>query len=96
MEGDPGSRTVLLYRQNAGEVVPLLPSEALSSRDIARLFPVAVSEANARRLLLARVRAGETCFSVCGGPFKVRGTWLATLEWWQGALGLTAATEDHL
>jgi hypothetical protein len=64
----------------------MLDSEALSARDIARLYADLLTERDARRLLLASVRAGQTGRVVDGGPLKVHGTWLATLSWWREAL----------
>lgn len=61
-------------------------SEALSARDIAQLYPTLTTERDARRLLLARVRDGETGdapFAPTGAPLKVQGTWLTTLGSWR-------------
>lgn len=62
------------------------PTEALSARDIAIIYPDVIDERNARRLLRNRLRLGETGFAVDGGPIKVAGTWLATLAWWKRIL----------
>lgn len=64
----------------------MIDSEALSARDIARLFPDTIAERDARRLLLDRVRAGETGWDVDGGPIRVHRIWLATLAWWREAI----------
>ena len=67
----------------------LLPTEALSARDIAQLHPALTTESAARRLLLSRVRAGETGDNPDapeGAPLKIRGAWLATLGWWEEVL----------
>jgi hypothetical protein len=62
----------------------LLPSEALSARDAARLCDV--PEAEARRLIISHARSGRDGLTVEGGPIRVRGTWLATLGWWRSQL----------
>lgn len=65
----------------------MLPSETLSGRDVARLFHV--DESAARRLILCRMRNGETGDNPDapeGVPLRVRGVWLATLGWWQAIL----------
>ena len=64
----------------------LLPTEALSARDIAQFYPSLTTERATRRLPLQRVHVGETGFVVEGGPIKGRGCWLATLGWWREAL----------
>ena len=62
----------------------LLPSEALSARNAARLF--GVPEAEIKQLIISHARSGRDGLAVEGGPIRVRGTWLATLEWWRSQL----------
>ena len=77
-------RMATLVVEDAAEVTTMLESEALSCRDIARIWDV--PETDARRLLRERVKAGKDGFTVEGGPLKIQGTWLATLGWWRSQL----------
>lgn len=57
----------------------MLDSEALSCRDVERLFGVPAHDARAR--LKERVSRGDP------EPLQVYGTWLAPLYWWREVLG---------
>ena len=52
--------------------------EALSCRDIERIFGVPAKQA--RSVLKRRVAEGD------GEPLQVHGTWLAPLRWWRAVL----------
>lgn len=56
----------------------MLDSEALSCRDVERLFGVPVNDA--RAALKQRMAHGDA------EPLQVHGTWLAPLYWWREVL----------
>lgn len=56
--------------------VGLVENEALSSNDVARIFP-GVTAAQARRAIRRRAASGDPA------PLKIKGAWLAPLFWWR-------------
>jgi hypothetical protein len=56
--------------------IDLDEDEALSARDVARVFP-GVTEQHARREIRRRAADGDPA------PLQVKGAWLAPLSWWR-------------